>query len=461
MKKTSLLLGLLLLTTLAWTQTPKIKAYFTRAVNNSVSTGTNAVFLDNLVDDTLIAYINRAQFTIDAAIYSFKETNDISSIAAAINSAYARGVAVRWIYDGSSSNPSLSLLNSNIPTLASPTSEFYGIMHNKFMIIDANSTNVNDPIVWTGSCNFSASQINTDANNILIIQDKAIAAAYLTEFNEMWGDEGLVPNTGDSKFGPFKTNNTPHNFVVDGVPIELYFSPTDGTNAKLQNAMGSSDIDMYFGVYSFTVSADADTIVKQIEDGVYVAGILDPTSSSYPPYAILSPIMGENLIKDNITGLYHNKMLIVDPSAPNSDPLVLTGSHNWSASADTKNDENTLIIHDATLANIYYQSFFQNFTDEGGTLVLQTGIESLAVPSSFLVYPNPCKNEVFIKLENNKPIKNVSLFLTDALGRTLYKNEMDSYGLQTIHIQNLQTGLYFICIQDAKTSVTKKLQVVR
>ena len=248
MKKTSLLLGLLLLTTLAWTQTPKIKAYFTRAVNNSVSTGTNAVFLDNLVDDTLIAYINRAQFTIDAAIYSFKETNDISSIAAAINSAYARGVAVRWIYDGSSSNPSLSLLNSNIPTLASPTSEFYGIMHNKFMIIDANSTNVNDPIVWTGSCNFSASQINTDANNILIIQDKAIAAAYLTEFNEMWGDEGLVPNTGDSKFGPFKTNNTPHNFVVDGVPIELYFSPTDGTNAKLQNAMGSSDIDMYFGV---------------------------------------------------------------------------------------------------------------------------------------------------------------------------------------------------------------------
>ena len=154
-------------------------------------------------------------------------------------------------------------------------------------------------------------------------------------------------------------------------------------------------------------------------------------------------------------------MLIVDPSAPNSDPLVLTGSHNWSASADTKNDENTLIIHDATLANIYYQSFIQNFTDEGGTLVLQTGIESLAVPSSFLVYPNPCKNEVFIKLENNKPIKNVSLFLTDALGRTLYKNEMDSYGLQTIHIQNLQTGLYFICIQDAKTSVTKKLQVVR
>jgi hypothetical protein len=329
------------------------------------------------------------------------------------------------------------------------------------MVIDANSANVNDPLVWTGSCNFSASQINTDANNVLIIQDKAIAAAYLTEFNEMWGDEGLVPNTGDSKFGPFKTNNTPHNFIVDGIPIELYFSPTDGTNAKLQNAMGSSDIDMYFGVYSFTVSADADTIVKQIEEGVYVAGILDPTSSPYPPYSILSPIMGTNLIKDNITGLYHNKMLIVDPSASNSDPLVLTGSHNWSASADTKNDENTLIVHDATLANIYYQSFFQNFTDEGGTLVLQTGIESQSVPSSILVYPNPCKNEVFIKFENNKSIKNVSLFLTDALGRILYKTEMDSYDLQTIHTQNLQNGLYFIRIQNAETSITKKLQVVK
>ena len=94
MKKTSLLLGLLLLNTLAWTQTPKIKAYFTRPVNNSVSTGTNAIYLDNLVDDTLIAYINRAQFTIDAAIYSFKETTDISSISAAIKNAYARGVLV-------------------------------------------------------------------------------------------------------------------------------------------------------------------------------------------------------------------------------------------------------------------------------------------------------------------------------------------------------------------------------
>jgi hypothetical protein len=47
-----------------------------------------------LVDDTLIAYINRAKFSIDAAMYSFIETTDISSISAAIKNAYARGVLV-------------------------------------------------------------------------------------------------------------------------------------------------------------------------------------------------------------------------------------------------------------------------------------------------------------------------------------------------------------------------------
>jgi len=57
----------------------------------------------------------------------------------------------------------------------------------------------------------------------------------------------------------------------------------------------------------------------------------------------------------------HHKYLIVDNSDPSSDPLLLTGSHNWSSSAEYRNDENTLIVHDATIANIYYQEFTERF----------------------------------------------------------------------------------------------------
>ena len=46
---------------------------------------------------------------------------------------------------------------------------------------------------------------------------------------------------------------------------------------------------------------------------------------------------------------------------------VLTGSHNWSASAENSNNENTLIVHDADVANQYLQEFAARYTQFGGT----------------------------------------------------------------------------------------------
>src|SRR5437870_5290684 len=81
----------------------KILFYFNHPVDNSVSTGVNAVYLNSCMADTLVAYINRARYTIDVAQYDFT-TGSYANIATAVNNAYARGVQVRWIYDGSSSN---------------------------------------------------------------------------------------------------------------------------------------------------------------------------------------------------------------------------------------------------------------------------------------------------------------------------------------------------------------------
>jgi hypothetical protein len=69
----------------------------------------------------------------------------------------------------------------------------------------------------------------------------------------------------------------------------------------------------------------------------------------------------------------HHKYMIVDQNAPASDPLVLTGSHNWSAAAANDNDENTVIVHDATIANLYYQNFVKRFVENDGVLFELTG----------------------------------------------------------------------------------------
>src|SRR5438132_1205722 len=85
-------------------QAQKIKAYFNHPVNTSVSSGVNAIYLNQTIDDTLIAYINRSHYSIDVAVYNYIQSGIMSNIATAINNAYLNGINIRWIYNGSSSN---------------------------------------------------------------------------------------------------------------------------------------------------------------------------------------------------------------------------------------------------------------------------------------------------------------------------------------------------------------------
>ena len=82
-------------------QNPNIKCYFNHPVNNVISTGANALYLNNTFPDTVAAYINRAKFTIDIALYNYTASagSNVAKIATAVNAAAARGVTVRWLYN--------------------------------------------------------------------------------------------------------------------------------------------------------------------------------------------------------------------------------------------------------------------------------------------------------------------------------------------------------------------------
>lgn len=347
-----------------------IAVYFNQPVDTSVATGVKAKYLNNSFADTVVAYINRAKYSIDIAQYDYNQSAGYANIANALNSAYLAGKKVRWIYDSSQSNTGLALLNPGIRTLGSPTTSAYGIMHHKFIVIDANSSNPGDAVVSTGSEDWGITQFNLANNNLLFLQDSALAHAYLAQFNMMWGDTGAIPNTALSKFGPFKSDLGAHTFHIDGKLVELYFSPTDATNTHILSTINSANTDLYFGVFTFTSAADANAIVARQTAGVYVAGITDQNSSTGAAYPILTSGLGSNMKTFTGSGalVYHHKMAIIDPSNACSDPMVLTGSHNWTTSANTKNDENTLIIHSDTIANIYYQAFKAEYEALSGTL---------------------------------------------------------------------------------------------
>jgi hypothetical protein len=221
-----------------------IKIYFTRPVDTTVSTGTNAIQIYRAVDDTCIAYINRAKQSIDVSIYNFN-VEGLSSIAGALNAAYSRGVIVRVVTDGGTNNSAMSELNSAIGKMPRPVTA--GIMHNKFMVIDGNSANPNDPIVWTGSCNWTDQNVNTDANNVLFIQDASLARVYTLEFNEMFGSATATPNAANSKFGSAKSDNTPHELIIGGKRVEVFFSPSDGVNSQIISHINTANSDLEVG----------------------------------------------------------------------------------------------------------------------------------------------------------------------------------------------------------------------
>ncbi len=425
-----------------------IKVYFNTQVNNSYSTGVNAQFVNQAIDDTLIKYINRAKYTIDLAIYNFNN-DGISNISNALNAAAERGVVCRIIGCGTSANLGIDeLTGTNMHTLIGPSSSSRpGIMHNKFFLFDTESADSNDPLVWTGSTNLTSGNINTDANNVIIIQDQSLARAYRIEFEEMWGSTSNTPNASKARFGSFKKNNTPHEFVINGKRVESYFSPSDGVNSKISQTIATSTNDLSIATMLLTRTEIANAIAASHTAGSSVnmltnaLGNNDATVNS----TLLAALGAEHYVADTERpGVMHNKYMIVDQSATESDPLVLTGSHNWSLSADNDNDENTLIVHDATIANIYYQNFAPLFTINNGVI---TGIESpMSFNNQLAVFPNPIKDGHFTLSFNSSLNENGALQLIDITGKVIYSSPIQILSGENLVVFKLPNSYKGFCI---------------
>jgi phosphatidylserine/phosphatidylglycerophosphate/cardiolipin synthase-like enzyme len=57
--------------------------------------------------------------------------------------------------------------------------------------------------------------------------------------------------------------------------------------------------------------------------------------------------------EENKTSTFHHKVIIIDGK------IVIFGSYNFSDSAEVKNDENVLIVHDEGFAQAFEQEFMR------------------------------------------------------------------------------------------------------
>jgi phosphatidylserine/phosphatidylglycerophosphate/cardiolipin synthase-like enzyme len=213
-----------------------------------------------------------------------------------------------------------------------------GLMHNKFAIIDRRE-------VWSGSMNYTVSGAYRSDNNLIRIQSAELAENYLVEFEEMFIDH---------EFGANSPANTPLRIVVvDGTQIETYFSPDDGTMERVLELVQDAEESVLFLAYSFTDDDLAQAMIATHNSGLEVAGVMDKSQA-------LSNTGGEyqNLLENGIDvrldrnpKSMHHKVIIIDGQ------IVVTGSYNFSKSAKTRNDENTLILHSPEMAENYLEEF--------------------------------------------------------------------------------------------------------
>jgi phosphatidylserine/phosphatidylglycerophosphate/cardiolipin synthase-like enzyme len=136
--------------------------------------------------EAIIKELDKAENSVLVQAYSFTS----APIAKALLNAHKRGVKVEVILDKSQRSQKYSsadfLANSGILTRIDAA---HAIAHNKVMIIDSE-------IIITGSFNFSRAADEKNAENLLIIRDKALGEKYIENWREHAGHSEVYKGKG-------------------------------------------------------------------------------------------------------------------------------------------------------------------------------------------------------------------------------------------------------------------------
>ncbi|MBF2053495.1 MAG: DUF1669 domain-containing protein [Candidatus Sericytochromatia bacterium] len=284
-------------------------------------------------DKIFVGLVQQAKKSLDIAIYDITEV----SIIQALIQARQRGVRVRIVTE----SDSLALNGQLRPQMQAMADagiflrgdERTGLMHHKFMIMDGQH-------VITSSMNLTHNSLYRDNNNALKISSPQLAANYQAEFDRLF-EQGLFgPGGKDVPFPVVK---------VDGASIQTYFSPRGGTKQAILETLGRARQSIRFAVFSVTDKDIQQMLVRKAREGLAIEGIFDGCMISQ--YSIYQELLTKNIpvMIDGNQALLHSKTFIVDRR------VVITGSYNFSMSAEERNNENTLIIQSPKIAAAYEQ----------------------------------------------------------------------------------------------------------
>ncbi len=304
---------------------PPIETFFTQPVQPTRLRGG--------LDETVAAAIDNARLSIDAALYDL----DLWSIRDALLRAARRGVQVRIVAESDHLGRAefQALRRAGIPIVGDHRQ---ALMHDKFIVIDRYE-------VWTGSMNYTLNGVYRNDNDLVRLRSSRLAADYTAEFEEMF--------TGH-RFGAASPANTPYPQVnLDGTLVEVYFAPEDHPRDHYLPVVAQAQESIVFMAFNLTDDDLARLLIAKARQGVKVQGVFDArqaATSHGNDYETLRRA-GLDVRLDGNPYAMHHKVIIVDGKT------VIFGSYNFTHSAESRNDENLLIVHDPLLAARFMEEF--------------------------------------------------------------------------------------------------------
>lgn len=296
------------------------------------------------IDKNVVPLIDGAKSTVDVASFDF----NLPSVTNALVNAKKRGVKVRVVVDEVNGNQKLDAIKSagvdafdalkalqdaKIPVVDGGRSN--GLMHDKIIIIDSST-------LFMGSWNMSYNDTFRNNNNLLEITNPDLIANYQAKLNELFGGGhfGTKAQVGAQK----------PKLTIGGVQVENYFSPVDDVMDKLVAYINGAQKSIRFIAFTYTDHRLSDAMIARAKAGVKVEGVIENRGASN---GALVPLVCAKLpVKvDGNKYTMHHKVIIID------DSTVITGSFNFTNTADTANDDNILVIHSPAIAALYNQEF--------------------------------------------------------------------------------------------------------
>jgi hypothetical protein len=329
-------------------------------------------WLSRGLEEALVGFIGRAvdkRYSLRASMYEFK----FGPVLDAFRVAHEAGADVEIVYDkvgSTAAGNAKAIADARIKGLTIPREvppAKINISHNKFVVLLEDGEPVE---VWTGSTNITEGGIFGHANVGHSVRDAGVAARYLDYWKQLAKNPGEEIKAFDDPSPKFPSGRPRARLTTVFSPrsdlrsLEWYVRLADSAEQAvlLTAAFGlqpeiapvfAGDRDYLRYLLLDTDNGEVEALRRDPDNIVTAGGYKG--KGEYKAW-IAKALSGLNGFVDYV----HTKLMLIDPLS--DDPIVISGSGNWSSESCQDNDENMLVIRgDKRVADIYLTEFMRLF----------------------------------------------------------------------------------------------------